>query len=207
MSFLDPKSLIEHFGTIGLIIIIFIESGILPIPLPGDSLLFIAGFFASTKAGGTAPHMSGGIAAVLIGTLIAAFVGAQVGYLVGAQWGDKIFKPDAKLFKTKYLDQAHEYFEHRGTPSVVLGRFIPVLRTIVPIVAGTTKMKARSFTTANAIGAVIWTTGITLLGYFAGDAIGQDNIDKYLLPIVVVIIVISLIPAFIEFRRHRANQH
>ena len=205
MSFLDPKKLIEDFGTIGLILVIFVESGILPIPLPGDSLLFIAGFFASTKAGGNVPHLN--LGAVVFGTLLAAIIGAQIGYWVGAKFGDKLFKPDARLFKTKYLDQAGEYFERRGSRSVVIARFIPILRTIVPIVAGTSKMKARSFAVANAIGALIWATGVSLLGYFAGDAIGQDNIDKYLLPIVVAIVILSLIPPFLEYRKHKASQH
>ena len=209
MSFLDPKHLIDTFGAAGLILIIFIESGILPVPLPGDSLLFMAGFFASTKVGGDSPHLNLGV--VVFGTLVAAVLGAQIGYWLGARFGDKLFKPDAKLFKTKYLVQASEYFDRRGARSVVIARFIPVLRTIIPMVAGTTKMSAKSFAAANAIGALFWATGISLLGYFGGKGLanrlgGPDKIDKYVLPIVIVIVILSLIPPFLEYRKHKAAQ-
>ena len=209
MSFLDPKHLIDTFGAAGLILIIFIESGILPIPLPGDSLLFMAGFFASTDVGGKSPHLNLGV--VVFGTLAAAIIGAQIGYWAGAKFGDKLFKPEARLFKTKYLEQAGEYFDRRGARSVVIARFIPVLRTIVPIVAGTSKMNAKAFATANAVGALLWATGISLLGYFGGKALadrlgGPEKIDKYLLPIVVAIVILSLIPPFLEYRKHKAAQ-
>ena len=201
LSFLDPKQLIETFGTIGLILVIFLESGIVPAPLPGDSLLFIAGFFASTKAGGDDPHLN--LAVVLIGVFAAAVVGAQIGYWIGRRYGTKLFRPDAKIFKTEYLEQAHEFFERRGAPAIVLARFIPFVRTIVPMLAGASRMPQSSFTAANVIGAAIWSIGITLLGYFLGKEIGSENIDKYLLPIVAVIVVLSLIPPFLEWRKHR----
>ena len=201
LSFLDPKQLIETFGTIGLILVIFLESGIVPAPLPGDSLLFIAGFFASTKAGGDDPHLN--LAVVLIGVFAAAVVGAQIGYWIGRRYGTKLFRPDAKIFKTEYLEQAHEFFERRGAPAIVLARFIPFVRTIVPMLAGASRMPQSSFTAANVIGAAIWSIGITLLGFFLGKEIGSENIDKYLLPIVAVIVVLSLIPPFLEWRKHR----
>ena len=201
LSFLDPKQLIETFGTIGLILVIFVESGIIPAPLPGDSLLFIAGFFASTEAGGNDPHLN--LAVVLIGVFAAAVVGAQIGYWIGRRYGTRLFRPDARIFKTEYLEQAHEFFERRGAPAIVLARFIPFVRTIVPMLAGASRMPQAAFTTANVIGAAIWSIGITLLGYFLGKEIGSDNIDKYLLPIVAVIIVLSLIPPFLEWRKHR----
>jgi membrane-associated protein len=201
LSFLDPKQLIETFGTIGLVLVIFIESGIVPAPLPGDSLLFIAGFFASTKAGGADPHLN--LAVVLIGVFVAAVIGAQIGYWIGRRYGTRLFKPDARIFKTEYLDRAHEFFERRGAGAVVLGRFIPFVRTIVPMLAGASGMPQSAFTTANVLGAAIWSIGITLLGFFLGKEIGSENIDKYLLPIVAVIIVLSLIPPFLEWRKHK----
>jgi membrane-associated protein len=201
LSFLDPKQLIETFGTIGLILVIFVESGIIPAPLPGDSLLFIAGFFASTEAGGDDPHLN--LAIVLIGVFAAAVVGAQIGYWIGRRYGTRLFKPDARIFKTEYLEQAHEFFERRGAPAIVLARFIPFVRTIVPMLAGASRMPQSAFTAANVIGAAIWSIGITLLGYFLGKEIGSENIDKYLLPIVAVIVVLSLIPPFLEWRKHR----
>src|SRR3954465_8449285 len=112
LSFLDPKQLIETFGTIGLILVIFVESGVLPAPLPGDSLLFIAGFFSSTEAGGDDPHLN--LAVVAIGAFVAAILGAQLGYFIGSRFGTRLFKPDAKLFKTEYLERSREFFEDRG---------------------------------------------------------------------------------------------
>jgi len=204
VNWLSPRDLIDTFGTAGLILVIFLESGVLPVPFPGDSLLFIAGFFASTKAGGHDPHLN--LGAVVIGAFLAAVLGAQVGYWIGKLFGTAIFKPDARIFKTKYLEQAHAFFEERGNRAVVIARFIPFVRTIVPILAGAGRMTQRAFFTANVIGAALWAVGISLLGFFVGNRIGADKIDKYLLPIVAVIIVVSLIPPFLEWRKHkRAN--
>src|SRR5262249_52655458 len=173
-------------------------------PLPGDSLLFIAGFFSSTKAGGSDPHLN--LLLVLVGAFIAAVLGAQVGYWIGSRYGTRLFEPDARLFKTEYLERSQEFFERRGPGAVVLGRFIPFVRTIIPMLAGPSRMQARAYAIANVIGAAIWAVGVTLLGYFLGKSIGADNIDKYLLPIVAVIIVLSLIPPLIEWRRHRKTK-
>ncbi len=204
LDFIDPKRLIEDFGTAGLILIVFIESGLLPAPLPGDSLLFIAGFAASTSTAGTLPHLNLGV--VLVGALVAAIVGAQLGYLIGAKWGIRLFKPDAKLFKTEYAERAEAFFERQGPKAVVLARFIPFVRTIAPMMAGAGSMRARVFAIYNVLGALLWAVGVTLLGFFLGDTIGEDNIDKYLLPIVALIVVLSLIPPFLEYRKHRRGR-
>ena len=201
VNWLSPKDLIDTFGVAGLLLIVFLESGVLPVPFPGDSLLFIAGFFASTGAHSSDPHLN--LAAVVIGSFCAAVLGAQVGYWIGKLFGTALFKPDARIFKTKYLDQAHLFFEERGNRAVVIARFIPFVRTIVPIIAGAGKMTQRAFFTANVIGAALWAVGISLLGFFLGKQIGQDNIDHYLLPIIALIIVLSLIPPFLEWRKHR----
>jgi membrane-associated protein len=200
VNWLDPKDLIETFGTIGLILVVFVESGLIPAPLPGDSILFLAGAFcATTKAGD--PHLN--LAAVVIGSFVAAVGGAQLGYTIGRRYGTRLFKPDARLFKTEYLERAQDFFDKRGPRAVVLARFIPFVRTIVPMLAGTGRMPMRKYATANVIGATIWAVGVSLLGYWLGSSI---NIDKYLYPIIAVIIVLSLIPPFIEFRRHRRAQ-
>ena len=204
LNWLSPKDLIDTFGAAGLIVVIFLESGVLPVPLPGDSLLFVAGLFSSTDAGSSDPHLNLGV--VVIGSFLAAVAGAQIGYWIGRQFGTRLFKPDARLFKTKYLERAHVFFERRGAAAVVLARFIPLVRTIVPILAGTSTMSRRAFFIANVTGAAIWAVGISMLGYFLGDRIGSDNVDKYLYPIIAVIIVLSLIPPFIEYRRHRREQ-
>ena len=201
LDLIDPKHLIETFGTIGLIAIVFVESGLLPAPLPGDSLLFIAGFFASTNSSGKDPHLH--LPVLLVGCFVAAVAGAQLGHWIGERYGVRLFKPDARLFKTEYLERSQAFFDRRGPGAVVLGRFIPLLRTIIPILAGASRMSRRSFFVANVIGAAIWAVGVTMLGYFLGKQIGADNIDKYLLPIIAVIVVISLIPVMIEFVRHR----
>jgi membrane-associated protein len=204
VNWLSPRDLIDTFGAAGLLLVIFLESGVLPVPFPGDSLLFIAGFFASTKVASNDPHLNLGL--VVVGAFVAAVAGAQVGYWIGKFFGTTLFKPDARIFKTKYLDQAHAFFEERGDRAVVIARFIPFVRTIVPMLAGAGRMTQRSFLTANVIGAALWAGGISLLGFFLGKQIGEDNIDHYLLPIVAVIIVLSLIPPFLEWRKHkRAN--
>jgi membrane-associated protein len=201
LDIVNPKNLIETFGTIGLFAIVFVESGLLPAPLPGDSLLFIAGFFSSTNVHSGDPHLHLGV--ILIGAFIAAVAGAQLGHWIGERYGVRLFKPDARLFKTEYLDRSQAFFDRRGAGAVVIGRFIPLVRTVIPILAGASRMPGRKFFVANVIGAAIWAIGVTLLGYTLGKSIGAANIDKYLLPIVAVIIVLSLIPAAMEYRRHR----
>jgi len=200
VNWLSAKDLIETFGTIGLILVVFVESGLLPVPLPGDSILVLAGAFCATNKPGD-PHLN--LAAVVIGTLIAAIVGAQLGFALGSRYGTRLFKSDARIFKSAYLERAQEFFDRRGPRAVVIARFVPVVRTIVPMLAGAGHMPQRKFAIANLIGAVLWTVGISLLGYVVGRSI---SIDKYILPIVVVIIALSLVPPFLEYRRHKRSQ-
>jgi len=200
LNWLSPHDLIETFGTVGLILVVFVESGLVPVPLPGDSILFLAGAFcATTKA--SDPHLN--LAAVVLGSFAAAILGAQVGYAIGRHFGTRLFKPDARIFKTEYLEQGQDFFDKRGPRSVVLARFIPFVRTVVPILAGTGRMPPKKFAVANVIGATIWAVGISMLGYWLGSAI---DIDKYIYPIVAVIIVLSLIPPVLEYRKHRRGQ-
>ena len=199
VNWLSPRDLIETFATPGLLLIVFAESGIVPAPLPGDSILFLAGAFCATRAHSSDPHLN--LAVVVLGSFVAAFAGAQIGYAIGHRYGTRLFKPDARFFKSEYLAQAQDFFDRRGPRSVVLARFIPFVRTIVPILAGTGRMAARKFAAANFIGAAIWAVGISLLGYWLGKSI---NIDRYIYPIVALIIVLSLIPPFLEYRKHRA---
>src|SRR6185369_1515272 len=117
------------------------------------------------------PHLHLGV--VVIGSFLAAVLGAQVGYWIGKVFGTALFKPDARIFKTKYLDQVHEFFERRGNRAVVIARFIPFVRTIVPMLAGAGRMTQRAFFTANVIGAALWAVGITMLGFFLGEQIGE----------------------------------
>jgi membrane-associated protein len=198
LNWLDPRDLIETFATIGLIVVVFVESGLIPAPLPGDSILFLAGAFCATKAGSSDPHLN--LAQVVIGAFLAAVVGAQLGYAIGHRYGTRLFKPDARLFKTEYLERAEHFFGTRGPRAVVLARFIPFVRTIVPMLAGAGRMPRRSYAIANVVGAAFWAVGISLLGFWLGKSI---NIDRWIYPIVAVIIVASLIPPFLEYRKHR----
>jgi membrane-associated protein len=127
-----------------------------------------------------------------------------VGYAFGRKVGPSIFsRPNSKLFKQEYIQRADEFFESHGAKTIVLARFVPVVRTFAPILAGVGSMKYRTFLTYNVIGGFIWAVGVTSLGYFLGEQIGEENIDKYLLPIIAVIIFVSILPAVIEVLRHR----
>ncbi len=194
---IDPKQLLHTFGTIGLFVIIFAESGLLiGFFLPGDSLLFTAGLLAAKG--------DLNIAVVLVGCFLAAVIGDQVGYAFGKKVGPSIFRREnSKLFKQEYVQRADEFFEAHGAKTILLARFVPVVRTFVPILAGVGKMKYRTFLTYNVIGGLVWAVGVTSLGYLLGEQIGEKNIDKYLLPIIFVIIVVSVLPAVIEVLRHR----
>ncbi|HZJ27183.1 MAG TPA: DedA family protein [Acidimicrobiia bacterium] len=194
---IDPQELLRSFGTIGLFFIIFAESGLLVgFFLPGDSLLFTAGLFAARG--------DLNIVVVLVGCFLAAVIGDQVGYAFGKRAGPSIFRrPSSRIFKQQYIEQADEFFDKHGAKTILLARFVPIVRTFAPILAGVGKMPYRTFLTFNVMGGFLWAVGVTSLGYFLGDAIGADNIDKYLLPIIAVIIVVSVLPAVIEIMRHR----
>jgi membrane-associated protein len=196
VSFFDPKHLIDTFGLAGLLIVIFIESGIFPAPLPGDSLLFTAGIFAADHH-----KYSMHIVPIALGAFVVAVAGTQLGYEIGAQFGTKLFKPGARFFKPEYERRAHELVEEQGPKAVILARFIPIVRTIAPILVGMSEMRRRVFFVFNAIGAAIWAIGVSLAGFYLGKHI--KNVDHYLLPIILVIIVLSLIPPVLEYRRQR----
>jgi membrane-associated protein len=199
MGIFDIQGLIEAVGTIGLILIIFAECGLLiGIVFPGDSLLFTAGLFAATGKFGL------NIFAVAGGAFVAAVLGAQVGYWIGHRYGPKLFqRPDSRIFKAEYVHRSRVFFDKHGSKTIVLARFVPFVRTLVPPMAGMSDMEIRTFTTYNIVGGALWALGVTLLGYFAGDLIPKDKVDTYLLPIIAVIILISLIPPMLEYRRHR----
>ncbi|MBS9375518.1 VTT domain-containing protein [Rhodococcus sp. B50] len=195
-GFLDPVNLLNSFGTwmlIGLLLVVFIESGLLFPLLPGDSLLFTAGLIAAAKSAEVEPFAP--LWVLMVTIPIAAVLGDQVGYLIGARGGTKLFKPDAKLFKQAYIDEAHRFFLRHGPAMIFLARFVPIVRTYAPLVAGAAKMPYRVFITYNIIGGIVWGAGVTLLGYLLGQ-IGfiADNIDIIFLGIVFV----SVIPIITE---------
>jgi membrane-associated protein len=198
---LDPKSIFDSlspYGEIGLILIIFAETGLLiGFFLPGDSLLFTAGLLANEG--------KLNLAAVLIGCFAAAVIGDQVGFTIGQKAGPRLFnRPDSRLFKQEYVDRTEKFFDDHGSKTIVLARFVPVVRTFAPVLAGVGKMTRRTFLTYNMMGAFIWVFGVTMAGYWLADVIG-DDVDTYLLPIIGLIIVLSLVPPFIEWRRSKKN--
>ena len=182
----DLTSLVQTAGYLGLFAIIFAESGLLVgFFLPGDSLLFTAGFLAS----------QGFLRIEVLVPLLfaAAFVGDSAGYLFGKKVGPKVFsRPKSLWFNPANVDKTRAFFERYGAKTIVLARFIPVVRTFAPIMAGVGEMKYKTFVTYNFIGALLWAAGLTLAGYFFGQVI--PDADKYVLPVVALIILASLAP-------------
>ena len=202
-DFLDPIKLIAYFGTwalVGLLVVIFVESGVLFPVLPGDTLLFVAGMLAAgTAAAGQANFQ---LWQLLVYIPIAAILGGQVGYFIGRYVGTAMFKPNARFLKQRYLDEAHAFFEQRGPFAIVIARFVPIVRTLAPITAGAARMSYGAFTLFNVIGAVAWGVGLTLLGYGLGQF---EIIQKLLEPIFILIALASVMPMFIEwYKRRRA---
>ncbi|WP_396884568.1 DedA family protein [Mycobacterium sp. SMC-8] len=210
-AFLDPVALIGAFGTlalVGLLVVVFIESGVVFPLLPGDTLLFVAGMIAAGTAAaatGDAPHADFRIWQLLTFVPIAAFLGAQAGYLIGRYIGTSIFKPGARVFKQGYLDEAHVFFERRGPAAVVIARFVPIVRTLMPLTAGAAKMNYAVFTAYNLVGALAWGAGLPLMGYGLGQF---DIVQKLLEPIFVVIALASVAPILMEWlKRRRATKN
>jgi membrane-associated protein len=203
MHALDPTHLINNYGLWGVIAIIFAESGLFfGFFLPGDSLLVTAGLLASTHRAGDV-HLN--LAALLIGCSIAAVAGDQVGYAFGNRFGPALFsREESRLFKPEHLHQARQYLDTRGSKMIVIARFVPAVRTFTPIVAGASRMRYRLFVPYNVAGGILWACGMLLAGYSLGRSVA--HIDRYLVPVIVVVIVVSLIPVILEFRRARRGR-
>jgi len=197
-SFLNPESLIDKGGLALLAAIIFAETGLLiGFFLPGDSLLFVGGFLASDAGDHRLPVLP----IVALVAFLAAVIGDQVGFWFGRKMGPALFtRPDSRLFKQQNVAKSHAFFERHGPKTIVLARFVPVVRTFTPVVAGVSDMNYRTFTTYNIIGGFIWAVGLTTLGYFLGQIdVVKNNIEIA----IVVIIALSLLPVAIEFVKHR----
>jgi membrane-associated protein len=201
-GFLNPEKLLEQGGLLLLTAIVFAESGLLiGFFLPGDSLLFIAGFLASSAGGNRMPPLPIVVACVVA----AAFVGDQVGYWFGKKVGPSLFdRPKSRLFDPKNVLKAHIFFEKYGPKTIVLARFVPIVRTFAPIVAGVGTMRYRTFVIYNIVGAALWGIGVTTLGYFLGSVdVVKNNIEIA----IVAIVAVSLLPVAIELIRHRRQAH
>jgi membrane-associated protein len=209
---LDPTSLIRTFGTLGVLAIVFAETGLLiGFFLPGDSLLFLAGIAASPIAAQVV-GVSLPLPVLLIGGPVCAIAGAQVGHLLGARYGRRIFsRQKSRFFKAEYVERAERYLERFGpAKAIILARFIAIIRTVVNPVAGVLGVPSRRFLVYNAIGGVLWVDGVLLAGYICarilGDRVDAATVDRYILPLVALIIVVSLIPVGVEIWRGRQRQ-
>lgn len=183
----DIVAIVKTTGYVGIFSFVFAESGLFfGFFLPGDSLLFTAGFLASQNLLN--------IVVLCGGCFVAAVLGDNVGYNFGRRVGPKIFtREDSLFFKKEYVQKAHDFYVRHGGKAIVLSRFTPIVRTFAPIVAGVGEMPYPRFVWFNLLGGFLWGVGMPLAGYFLGKMI--PDVDKYLLPIVLAIIVLSLLPS------------
>ena len=192
---MDVQGLIQWGGLLMVCIIVFVETGLfVGFFLPGDSLLVTAGLFAA----------KGDIDLVLLLVLVSlcAVIGDQTGYLIGRKAGSALFKrEDSMLFKRKHLLKAHDFYEKYGNKTIVIARFVPIVRTFAPAVAGAAEMNYRRFVTYNVMGGVLWVFSMILGGYIMGKTI--PNLDKYIHLVIVVVVFLSILPAIIEIYKAR----
>ncbi|WP_246080594.1 DedA family protein [Modestobacter altitudinis] len=197
---LDPTHLINTFGLVGVMVVLFAECGLLVgFFLPGDSLLFTVGLL-----------VAGGLVAplwvVLLFLPVAAVAGNLVGYWIGRKAGPAVFsRPDSRLFRAEYVERSVAFFERNGTRTILLARFVPVIRTFATVMAGASRMDVGRYTVNSVIGGVAWTTVVTLLGYWLGQvAVVRDHVELFVLGVVAL----SLVPVAVEVVRGRlARQH
>ncbi|MBI5087399.1 MAG: VTT domain-containing protein [Actinobacteria bacterium] len=198
IALFDIERWLDKGGLALFALIVFAESGLfIGFFLPGDSLLFVAGFLSSDAGNNLLPALpiTAGVA------FVAAVVGDQVGYAFGHKVGPALFdRPQSRLFNPANLAKAHLFFERRGPTAIVLARFVPIVRTFTPIVAGVAQMRYRTFVTYNIVGGLLWGVGVTTLGYFLGEI---DFIKNNLEVAAVIIVAVSLLPVALEYRRHR----
>ena len=198
LHYLDPAFLIQTLGVIGVIAIVFAESGLFfGFFLPGDSLLFTAGLLASQG------HFN--VFLLWIGCMVATIAGDSVGYAFGKRVGPKLFsREDSLFFHKKHIARTEAFYKKHGKKTIILARFVPIVRTFAPILAGVGSMEYRTFLAYNVIGGIVWSTLLIFLGFVLGSTI--PGIDRYLLPIVLLIIALSLIPIVREWYRSKQEQ-
>lgn len=191
----DLLGLVKVGGIFAVGAIVFAESGLLiGFFLPGDSLLFTAGLLASQG------YFS--LPLLIAVCCVAAIVGDSAGYAIGARMGTRLFRNEqARFLKPHYVEQTKAFYAKHGNKTIVLARFVPIVRTLAPALAGVGQMPYRTFLAYNIIGGVLWGAGMPILGYILGQSI--PNVDKYILPIVALIIVVSVIPPALEWWRER----
>ncbi len=200
IPWMDPEWLLEQFGTEFVwvsLAIVFVECGLFFPFLPGDTLLFAIGLFIAGD------QLDLNLYVALVAFSVVAFLGNVVGYEIGRLIGPPLYERDGRVLKRKYFDQTHAFFEKHGNKALVIGRFVPFVRTFITVVAGVTGMSRRRFFVWSAVGAVLWVLLITLLGYFLGQTFPwlAENIDYAIL----VILAFSLLPIAWEWWRHRGR--
>jgi membrane-associated protein len=200
-DFLDAEYLIGQFGPyalLGIVLVVFVETGLLFPFLPGDSLLFTAGMLVAQD------EIQIPLWILCLALFAAAFLGDQVAYVIGHKVGPKLFnRPDSRFFKQEYIDQTYAYFDKYGGRTIILARFVPFVRTYAPVVAGVGRMRYRTFVTYNVVGAFLWGVCVTLLGYFLG---GFDVVKENIEAILVGIVALSLVPVVLELLRARSRK-
>ncbi len=184
---LDPNYLIQTFSYLGLLLVVFAETGLLVgFFLPGDTLLLTGGVFAA--------HSTLSLWAVCLACFVGAVLGNSVGYWIGWRFGAAVFsRPESRLFRPEYVEQARAAFDRYGPLALVVSRFVPILRTFVPTMAGAGRMNFSLFTVYNLLGALLWTVAIPVLGYTLGRLIPAEVLDRYILLLVGAVVVVSLL--------------
>jgi membrane-associated protein len=195
----DVRELVRVGGYVGLTAIIFAETGLLVgFFLPGDSLIVTAGLLSAQPQFGLNVYVLGLLLTV------AAIIGNSVGYAIGRATGPRLFtRDDSLLFKKKHLYRAQDFYQKHGGKTLVIARFMPIVRTFVPVVAGLANMPLKVYTAYNVLGAVAWIWSMLFIGHFLGRVV--PGIDKHIEPMILVIVALSLLPALISWRRERAK--
>ncbi len=202
-DWLNAEHLLTTLGPSAFVIslaVIFAECGLFTFFLPGDSLLFTIGLMIQTPK---LLDLHVNIVAACVLLTAAAFLGNVVGYEIGRAVGTPLYSRGGRLFKPEHFDKAHHFFEKHGNKAIVLARFVPIVRTFITAVAGVSKMNRRKFFTYSLVGALLWATGVTLLGYFLGQI---EFVGKHIDVMLILIVVLSLVPVLVEYMRHRMQR-
>ena len=204
LALLNPEDLLASGGLLLLGAIVFAESGLLiGFFLPGDSLLFIAGFLSSSAATEVSDVRLSLPLVMLVATSM-AILGDQVGYIIGNKAGPALFnRPKSRLFDPAHVAKAQGFFDKYGARTIILARFVPIVRTFAPVVAGVGKMHYRTFVRYNIIGGLLWGSGLPLLGYYLGQF---DIVKDHIEIAVLAVVAISLLPVVVELINHRRNK-
>jgi membrane-associated protein len=200
---IDPDHLLSSFGLVGLLIIVFAECGLLiGFFLPGDTLLFSAGLLTATGTLDVPFWVS------LVLVPLAAIAGNLAGYWIGYKAGPAVFnKPNSRIFRQEYVDRSHDFFEKYGARTIVLARFVPIVRTFATVMAGASRMRFAVYAAYSVIGGVLWGGGVLALGYYLGHiSFVRDTIEPLIEPIIVGVVLLSLVPAAIELIRSRRRR-